>query len=343
MSSSKNKHSQALLAKLAAASSSWGIRSVAFLVCIALLQIAGDFDLINQYYLHILTIIGMNIILVASLNLVNGYLGEFALGHAGFMAVGAYAAAVIATKVGPPGAMTFVLALIGATLAAALIGYLIGLITFKTVGDYLAIVTLGFNMIIVNAIQNMDYLGGPRGFGGIPKTTSLIIVALCLVITYTILRNLVFSGHGRRWISIRENVIAAELMGINIYKAKNMAFTIAAAFAGLAGGLWAQYQQFITPKSFDYIKTTDLLVMLYLGGTGSLSGSILGVVFYMILMEILRNVLAMIDPRLAELRMLISPLILVIVMLTRQSGLLGNREWRWLKPRKEDSTDEYSS
>ncbi|MBP2654334.1 MAG: ABC-type transporter, integral rane subunit [Firmicutes bacterium] len=332
-----------LITKLRTATPSWSILAIAFLALSGVLELLGDMDYLNQYYLHILIIVGMNIILVASLNLVNGYLGEFALGHAGFMAVGAYTAAVIATKIGPPGLPTLIIALIGSTLAAALIGYLVGLITFKTVGDYLAIITLGFNMIIVNAIQNIDYLGGPRGFIGIPKATNLFIVAICVVLTYTVLRNLVYSDHGRRWISIRENAIAAELMGIDINRAKNMAFTIAAAFAGLAGGLWAQYQQFITPKSFDYIKTTDLLVMLYLGGTGSLSGSILGVVFYTVLMEVLRNVLSMIDPRLAELRMLISPLILVVVMLTKQSGLMGNREWRWFSPRKEENTDESCS
>jgi branched-chain amino acid transport system permease protein len=142
------------------------------------------------------------------------------------------------------------------------------------------------------------------------------------------------------WVSIRENTIASELIGVNVNRVKNVAFTVAAAFAGLAGGLWAQYQQFITPKSFDYMKTTDILVMLYLGGMGSLSGSILGVVFYTVSMEVLRNVLGMISPQLADLRMLLSPLILVVIMLTRQYGLMGNREWRWLQPKREESVVE---
>jgi branched-chain amino acid transport system permease protein len=297
----------------------------------------------NPYYLHLLTIMGMNIILVASLNLLNGYLGEFALGHAGFMAVGAYTAALLATKVLPSAAVLppligtlglLVVTLVGAMLAAALVGYLIGLVTFKTVGDYLAIITLGFNMIIVNAIQNIDLVGGPRGFTGIPKNTNFLAVVACTVLTIAVLRNLVQSSFGRLWVSIRENAIAAELMGVNLNRAKNLAFTIAAAFAGLAGGLWAQYQQFITPRSFDYIKTTEILVMLYLGGMASLSGSILGVVAYTLLMELLRNLLSTFAPQLAEWRMLISPLILIVIMLTRQFGLLGNREWSWLRPRR---------
>ncbi len=318
---------------------------LALSVPLQLLTDAGLFpDVLNPYYLHLLTIIGMNIILVASLNLLNGYLGEFALGHAGFMAVGAYTAALLATRVLPASAAlppvlgpVFILlvTLGGAMAAAALIGWLVGLLTFKTVGDYLAIITLGFNMIIVNAIQNLDFVGGPRGFTGIPKHTTFLAVVICALLTLAILRNLIHSSFGRLWVSIRENAIAAELMGVAINRAKNQVFTLAAAFAGLAGGLWAQNQQFITPRSFDYIKTTEILVMLYLGGMASLSGSILGVVAYTVLMEVLRNLLSTFAPQLAEWRMLISPLILIVVMLTRQVGLMGNREWSWLRPKQE--------
>ncbi len=320
--------------------SAFGAVAVSTLVVAAILQLMGDMEWFNQYYLHVLAIIGMNIILVSSLNLVNGYLGEFALGHAGFMAVGAYAAALISLHAGLPTWLRMPLSLMGGVVAASLIGYLVGLLTFKTVGDYLAIITLGFNMIIVNAIQNMDFMGGPRGLTGIPRGTNLFTVAVCVVFTYAVLRNLVNSNYGRMWIAIRENAIASELIGVNINRIKNVAFTIAAAFAGLAGGLWAQYQQFITPKSFDYLKTTDILVMLYLGGMGSLSGSILGVVFYTLTMELLRNVLGQIAPQLADLRMLLSPLILVVIMLTRQYGLMGNREWAWLQTRREVAADE---
>ncbi len=304
--------------------------TLSFLAIIALLHCLGSYDLLNQYYLHILTIIGMNIILVASLNLLNGYLGEFTLGHAGFMAIGAYTAAYTATQLHVPMVLQLLAALVAAVVVSGGIGFLIGLLTFKTVGDYLAIITLGFNMIIINAIQNMDWLGGPRGFTGIPKNTNLLIVALCLVGTVYILRNLVQSGYGRVWVAIRDNAIAAELMGINVTRAKNLAFVLAAVFAGLAGGLWAQYQQFITPRSFDYVKMTEILVMLYLGGMASLSGSILGVVVYTILLEILRAVLSF-DSRLVELRMMVGPVILIVVMLTRQYGLMGNREWKWLQ------------
>lgn len=304
-----------------------------FLLGIAVLQVLGRFDVLNQYYLHILTVMGMNIILVMSLNLINGYLGEFALGHAGFMGIGAYVAAVISTAMPGPWFVTYLVALGSAILAASVSSWLIGLVSFRTAGDYLAIITLGFNMIIVNVIQNIDAVGGPRGFTGIPKNTNLFVVSVCVVVTGTVLYNLVHSSHGRVWGAIRENIIAAELMGVNVNRMKNLAFTVAAGFAGLAGGLWAQYQQFITPRSFDYVKTTEILVMLYLGGVASLSGSILGVVLYTLIMELLRNFLSF-DPRLAEMRMIISPLILIVVMLTKQSGLMGFREWRWLRARE---------
>lgn len=283
----------------------------------------GDFALGNPYYLHLLTLIGINVILVASLNVINGYLGEFAIGHAGFLAVGAYAASVVTLLLH----QSFWLALATGAVTAGLVGFLVGLPAFKTFGDYLAIITLGFNMIIVNIIQNVDLVGGPRGLGGQPKMTTFWLVAVAALLTLCVLRNLVYSNYGRVWLAIRENEIAAELMGVNLMRYKMIAFVVAAFFAGLAGGLWAHYQQYIHPSSFTYQRTTDLLVMLYLGGMGSLSGSVLGVVIMTVLLEFLRA--------LGEWRMVISPLILIVIMLTRPQGLMGNREFAFV-PRREE-------
>lgn len=289
----------------------------------------GPVELGNPYYLHILTLIGINVMLVASLNLVNGYLGEFAIGHAGFLAVGAYASTVVTLLFH----QSFWLALPVGALTAALVGYLIGLPAFKTFGDYLAIITLGFNMIIVNVIQNLDVIGGPRGWGGQPKMTSFWLVAVMAGLTLVVLRNLVYSNYGRVWLAIRENEIAAEMMGVNIMRYKMTAFVVAALFAGLAGGLWAHYQQYIHPSSFTYLRTTDLLVMLYLGGMASLSGSVLGVTIMTVLLEVLRGVLGQFN--LVEWRMVISPLVLITIMLTRPQGLMGNREFAFV-PRREE-------
>lgn len=296
----------------------------------------GSFEVGNAYYVHLLTLIGINVILVASLNLVNGYLGEFAIGHAGFLAVGAYASSVITLLFH----QSFWLALPVGAVAAALVGLLIGLPAFKTFGDYLAIITLGFNMIIVNVIQNLDIVGGPRGWGGQPKATSFWLVAAAAGLTLVILRNLVYSNYGRVWLAIRENEIAAEMMGVNIMRYKMTAFVVAAFFAGLAGSLWAHYQQYIHPSSFTYTRTTDLLVMLYLGGMGSLSGSVLGVTIMTILLESLRGILGQVN--LVEWRMVVSPLVLIVIMLTRPQGLMGNREFAFMARREEVGRREYA-
>lgn len=307
-----------------------------YLLAVMLMQLAAVFEwsigplqVGNPYYLHVLTGIGINVILVASLNLVNGYLGEFAIGHAGFLAVGAYASSVVTLLFH----QSFWLALAVGALAGAIVGYLVGLPAFKTFGDYLAIITLGFNMIIVNVIQNLDVVGGPRGWGGQPKHTTFFLVAVVTLVSLAVLRNLVYSNYGRVWLAIRENEIAAEMMGVNIMRYKMIAFVVAAIFAGLAGGLWAHYQQYIHPSSFTYMRTTDLLVMLYLGGMGSLSGSVLGVTIMTVLLEVLRGVLGRFS--LVEWRMVISPLVLIIIMLTRPQGLMGNREFAFV-PRREE-------
>lgn len=296
--------------------------SVLFVLAVAVYLLA-QYELINNYYVHILTLIAINVILVASLNLVNGFLGEFAIGHAGFMAVGAYASSVLTVMLH----QNFYLALLAGGVAAAFIGWLVAIPSFKTFGDYLAIVTLGFNMIIVNLIQNLDVIGGPRGFGGMPRVTNLIVAFAMLIITLAVLRNLVYSNYGRIWQAIRENDIAAEMMGIDVTRYKILAFTIAAFFAGTAGALSAHYLQFIHPSSFTYIRTTDILVMLYLGGMGSLSGSILGASTLTLLLEFLRP--------LGVWRMVVNPLILIIVMLTRPFGIMGNREFGFVPQREE--------
>ncbi|MDI3280384.1 MAG: branched-chain amino acid ABC transporter permease, partial [Bacillota bacterium] len=267
--------------------------------------------------------IGINIILVAGLNLVNGYLGEFAIGHAGFMAVGAYLSSVVTVLFHQP----YALALIVGSLGAALVGFLVGIPSFRTFGDYLAIITLGFNMIIVNVIQNINLIGGPRGFGGMPKETNLLVVGCLTILVLAVLRHLIYSNYGRIWIAIRENDLAAELMGVDIVRYKLLAFTIAAGLAGLAGGLSAHLIQYIHPSTFTYIKTTDVLVMLYLGGMGSLSGSILGATVLTVLLELLRP--------LGVWRMVLSPLILVAIMLSRPHGIMGHREFAFLAPREE--------
>lgn len=281
--------------------------------------------------MQVIELIGINIILVASLNLINGFLGEFALGHAGFMALGAYISAIGTVKFHLP----FVVALSAGGVITALASYLIGIPAFKTFGDYLAIITLGFNMIIVNLLNNIDYVGGPRGMVGLPKSTNFVWVFATVLLTLIVLRNLVYSNFGRVWVAIRENTIAAEMMGVNIMSAKLKVFALAGFFAGLAGALWGHMLQYINPSSFTYLKSTDMLIMLYLGGLGSLTGSVLGATLMTSLLEVLRGF--------GVWRMVISPLLLLIIMLTRPLGLLGNREPRFVVPKEARHVEEVST
>jgi branched-chain amino acid transport system permease protein len=274
----------------------------------------------------ILMFMGVNIILAASLNLVNGYMGEFSVGHAGFMALGAYTASVFTVRVFPPesGAWLFPLAVLAGGAAAALVGLLVAIPSFRTRGDYLAIVTLAFTMIVKSLLENIDAVGGPQGFLGIEKLTSLPWVFFWVVVTIWVIRNFVYSTFGRGVLAIREDEIAGELMGVNTRRVKLMTFALSSFFAGVAGALYAHIVQFITPKSFDIIKSTDVLIMVYLGGIGSLGGSILGAAIYTILLEALRD--------LGVWRMAVMPLLLVLLMIFRPRGIMGLRECRWLIP-----------
>jgi len=282
--------------------------------------------LLNPYLQQVLMYVGINIILTLSLNLVNGYMGEFSVGHAGFMAVGAYVAAVLTVAVFPRawGPFLFPLALLLGGLAAALAGLVVAFPSFRTRGDYLAIVTLAFNMIVKSILENIEAVGGPRGYMGMGKLTNLAWVTVWVLLTLLVLRHLIYSNLGRGIIAIREDEVAANLVSVNTPRLKIYAFCLSAFFAGVAGGLYAHLLQFINPRSFSILKSTDMLVMVYLGGIGSLGGSILGAALYTILMELLRPL---------ELwRWVIGPLLLVLLMIFRPTGIMGLKEARWLKP-----------
>ena len=285
-----------------------------------------QFGLLNQYVVLIMIYVGINIILSTSLNLINGYMGEFSVGHAGFMAVGAYVSAILTTKVIPANLAPwlFPLVVIAGGVGAALIGVLVAVPSFKTRGDYLAIVTLAFLMIVKSVIENIEAIGGPRGIPGVTLLTTLPWTFIWVVITVWVIRNFVYSNFGRGVLSIREDEIASDLMSVNSRQVKMLAFVISSFFAGVAGALFAHVLQFISPRVFDIIKSTDILIMVYLGGIGSIAGSILGAVIFTILLEVLRP--------LGMWRMVLMPLVLVILMIYRPQGIMGLREFRWFVP-----------
>lgn len=278
-----------------------------------------DTDILNPYYTQILIIIGINIILASSLNLITGFTGQLTLGHAGFMSIGGYTAAIITLKLHLP----FLIVLIVGGLFAAAVAFLIGLPILKLKGDYLAISTLGFGEIVRVLIVNMDFLGGPRGLSGIPKQTSFTWVYFIALATLVIIYNIIRSSHGRSMISVREDDIAAEAMGINTTKYKTLAFVIAAFFAGIAGGLYAHYFMFLDPKSFDFLKSFEIVTFAVLGGLGSISGSVIAATVLTALPEALRQF--------ANYRMVIYSLSLIVIMLLRPQGLMGTNEFS-LKP-----------
>jgi branched-chain amino acid transport system permease protein len=300
---------------------------------LALSILLPQLGVLNLYLQQVIIYVGINIILTISLNLVNGYMGEFSVGHAGFMAIGAYVSSLLTVLLFPKvwGPFVFPLVLVLGGLAAALAGLLVALPSFKTRGDYLAIVTLAFNMIIKSVLENIDAIGGPRGFMGMSKLTNVASVYIWVLITIVVLRNFVFSNFGRGVLSVREDEVAAELVSVNTRQTKILAFVISSFFAGVAGGLFAHVLQFINPKSFTILKSTDVLVMVYLGGVGSITGSILGASIYTVLLELLRP--------LGVWRWVVGPLMLVVLMITRPRGIFGLRESRWLSPPEEVEAD----
>lgn len=280
----------------------------------AVLQALISLNFIDPFWELNIILIGINIILAAGLNLINGYTGQFSLGHAGFMAVGAYVSAIVTMKLGLP----FIVAIMAGACAAGLLGLLIGLPTLRLSGDYLAIATLGLGEIIRITILNINYIGGASGFMGIPRYTNFAwVFFVCLFVLFFI-KNFINSSHGRACISIRENEVAAEAMGIDTTKYKVLAFTLGAAFAGVAGALFAHYFYVVHPASFTFISSFNYLTMVVLGGLGSITGSIAGAV-----------ILTFISAALAswpEWRMIIYSVMLIILMLYRPQGLFGNIE-----------------
>jgi branched-chain amino acid transport system permease protein len=276
----------------------------------------------------ILMVAGVNVILAVSLNVVNGFTGQFSLGHAGFMAVGAYTAAKITTaaagsqimglSAGASDQVLFFFALVAGMITASIMGLVVGLPSLRLRGDYLAIVTLGFNEIIRVVIENTDYLGGATGISGLPRLTTVAWVGVAAVVTISMARRLVGSSHGRALLSIREDEIAAEAMGVDTTGYKVRAFVISAAFAGLAGGLLVHLIQLCTPRSFTFVKSIEVVVMVVLGGMGSVTGSVVAALTLTFALEALRGV--------QQYRMIMYALLLIVLMLTRPTGIFGTRE-----------------
>lgn len=281
-------------------------------------QLLIFFNVVNDYLFSTLVKIGINIILAVSLNLITGFTGQFSLGHAGFMSIGAYVCAIITLRY--YSVWGFVCGLLAGAVCAAIVGILVGLPTLRLKGDYLAIATLGMAEIIKILFRNVldKWTNGAAGLSGIPQFVSWPWLFVLTVGTVILVSNFINSSHGRSCISIREDEIAAESMGIGSTKYKVMAFVTGAFFAGIAGAMYSSYFFYIDPDLFGFQKSIDILVIVVLGGMGSISGSVIAAVVL--------ELISMFLQAYPELKMVIYGALLVLIMLFRPQGIMGSRE-----------------
>jgi branched-chain amino acid transport system permease protein len=287
------------------------------------------FRVVDPYIAQIIMYIGINIILTVSLNLVNGYMGEFSVGHAAFMAIGAYTASFFSLSLFPSGlaaSVLFPVSLLAGAAMAGIAGFLVAIPAFKARDDYLAIITLALIMIVKSLFENLPWFGGPQGYSGIPKATNLSWIFVCTVGAVVVVGNVVNSNFGRGIIAVRDDEVAANLVSVNTKQVKVLAFVLSAALAGVAGGLFAHLIQFINPRTFSIVKSTDILLMLYLGGSGTIAGSIMGATLWTVLLEALRFC--------GVWRFVVAPALLIALMIYRPLGIMGGKDWKWLQPRQ---------
>lgn len=296
----------------------YAITLVGLGIIYGLLMLLVNEGIIDNYILRLMKQIGIFVIAALGLNLILGFTGQFTMGHAAFMSIGAYGSAIMTKNFNMPFPVALIVGVVLAAILAAIIGYPI----LRLKGDYLAICTLGFGEIVKVVIQNVDYVGGARGISAIPTKTSFLIVFLGVALCYAILKNLIHSSKGRAIMSVREDEIAAEAMGINSTKYKMISFVIGSSMAGFAGGLYAHFNTFIDPASFNFAKSIELITYVVLGGMGSISGSVLGTTILIYLPEGLRGL----GTVMKDYRILIYSVLLVLMMIFRPQGILGTRE-----------------
>lgn len=283
------------------------------LIFFGIMQYTISNGILNPFYINTLMFIGINIMLATSLHLIIGITGQFSIGHAGFLAVGAYASAVMTMKLELP----FIIAILTGGVIAAVAGMVIGIPSLRLKGDYLAIATLGFGEIVRIVLLNIEYVGGASGMQ-VSHLTTWPWVFACVMITVLVIRNFTNSTHGRACISVREDETAADAMGINTTYYKVAAFVIGAFFAGIAGSLYAHNFYIIQPSNFGFLKSFDILIFVVLGGLGSLSGSVLAAILLTIVTTFLQDY--------PETRMIIYSLVLILMMIFRPQGLMGTKE-----------------
>ena len=297
----------------------YAINAVLTLVVFGVLLLLREVGVLNTFHMRLLVLVFIHIILAVSLNLSAGFLGQLILGHAAFMSVGAYASAVFSIHFGVSGVLGLILALFIGGIVAAIAGIIIGVPALRLRGDYIAIITLGFGLIVQSIVLNMNITGGAQGLTGIPRLTTFGVAFFVMVFTVVVLVMLIRSRHGRAMIAIREDEIAAEASGISTVYYKIFGFTVSAFFAGIAGGLFSHNLAFLEPQIFGFVYSIELLVIVVLGGMGSFTGAIVSAVVLTLLPEILRDF--------QDFRMLTYAVLLIAMMIFRPKGLMGTYEF----------------
>ncbi len=335
--------------------------NVLMAACAVFLLVLAHFKIIDNYIQAVIMFVGINIIMSTSLNLVNGNMGEFTCGHAAFMCMGAYVTSLLSVlcfgkNFGDPllpqymAMFVFPIMILAGGVVAALTSLLVAIPAFKTRDDYLAIITIAVNYMVISAIENMDFVGGSRGFQGMKNTVwamndtikgpwMLFWVITFTVFTIWVIRRFITSTYGKGVNAICQDEVAAEIMSVNTNKIKLVNFMISAGLAGCAGGLFAHIIGYVNPQSFNILKSTEAMVMVYLGGMGSLSGAVLSAIVFTFLMEVLRSQ-SLIDfllapatfvfpdwePSAGVIKWVMIPLLLVLIMQFRPEGIMGNKE-----------------
>jgi branched-chain amino acid transport system permease protein len=320
-------------------------------VLVFMVFISAAQNIFSPFALRIFNLSGIYIILALSLNLLNGFTGLFSLGHSGFMAIGAYVSALLTM---PPSqkAMNFFLkpivpllanveipfipALAAAGTAAALAGFLIGMPVLRLHDDYLAIATLGFSEIIRVVLTNLQSVtNGALGLKGLPKSATTYMIWALVILTILFITALIHSSYGRKFMAIRDNEIAAQTMGIDIARMKIVSFTTSSFIAGVGGALLGHFMNTIDPKMFTFNLTYNILLIVVLGGNGSITGSCISAVVVTVAMEALRfldgplNLVVIETQGLPGLRMVVFSILLLLVVIYRQQGLMGKKEFSW--------------
>lgn len=304
----------------------------AALVGYGVLQTLMSLRVVNPYWQLVASLAGIMTVSGLGLNLIYGYTGQFSLGHAAFYGIGAYCSALITRTLGGS-VWTLLLGIVAGALLAGIVAILIGLPILRLRADYLAIATLGFGIIMKVLFDNSDQvipmMGGSAGMSGIPKLTNFAWVFVSALAAVFVLRNLVYSSVGRALVSVREDELAAEAVGINTTKYKTLGFTIGCMFAGVAGALYAHLYAYLNPFNFDFLKSIDVLLVVVLGGLGSISGTLVAAVGWTFLLEGLRVAL---PAEFQDWRMVIYPLVMIVFMLVRPGGIFARTEFPFIKP-----------